>query len=260
MLSADFYDYMDHYVTMQNDVFENDNQAGYNMKKAQITIFLVIGLVLLIMFSIIYYAATKLDGLPLIGDKFSPVESYIQQCFGQVAEDGLNLAGLQGGHIYLESEYIITPYQKISYELPENDFIQQELDRFIEQGVSKCFNFTQFDQRGYAITVTGNATSTANIYDDTVVFSLDIPITITKSADTKTLNSFQYISKTRIGHALGIMRHLLSQNNSIDLTEAAGYDVNINLFPYNDVLVYNLEDPKSNIDGRFYNILSARRI
>ncbi len=81
-----------------------------NSKRAQVTIFIIIGIVILFAFAGILYV-TKLNvtesftaaGEPVIADvpqEFKPIRSYTEHCLQEVAARGLRLLGQQGGYIY----------------------------------------------------------------------------------------------------------------------------------------------------------------
>ena len=81
-------------------------------KQGQVTIFIIIGIVILFIFSGILYI-TKVytqeeltaEGGPIIASvpqEFQPLQAYTENCLAQVGRRGLLVLGQQGGYIYPE--------------------------------------------------------------------------------------------------------------------------------------------------------------
>ena len=76
-------------------------------KTAQITAFLLVGMLILITFGFVYYVASTMitskirteqtEKIPL---EIQPVKTYIETCLDGIAKEGLDLIGKQGGYIY----------------------------------------------------------------------------------------------------------------------------------------------------------------
>ena len=81
-------------------------------KQGQVTIFIIIGIVILFIFSGVLYitkVATKeeltAEGEPIISavpQEFQPLQAYTENCLAQVGRRGLLVLGQQGGYIYPE--------------------------------------------------------------------------------------------------------------------------------------------------------------
>src|SRR3989338_3444588 len=88
------------------------HKINYNLssKKGQITIFIIIGIILLFTFAAILYftqrtAETELRAevepvLAEVHQTFRPVQTYTDNCILQVGKRGLKILGEQGGYIY----------------------------------------------------------------------------------------------------------------------------------------------------------------
>ncbi len=83
-----------------------------NQRKGQVTIFIIIGLLLLFTFAAILYltrstAEEKLtaEGEPVVREaptEFKPIQIYTENCLRQIGKRGLLILGEQGGYIYPE--------------------------------------------------------------------------------------------------------------------------------------------------------------
>src|SRR3989338_919702 len=73
-------------------------------KKGQVTLFVIIALVL-VGGIITFFAVRDRFGISSIPEEFAPVYDYYSSCITDASRAGLDLAGSQGGHIYLD-DYI----------------------------------------------------------------------------------------------------------------------------------------------------------
>lgn len=78
-----------------------------NFKKGQVTIFIAIGVVILLFAIILYFADSKVvspkGNLVEVPDFARPVYTSLDYCLESVADDGLKKLGLQGGYLYPDS-------------------------------------------------------------------------------------------------------------------------------------------------------------
>ena len=73
------------------------------VRKAQITMFVILGLVLLILFLIIYFGVIKKAGektkTEIVPTEFRPVQQYVESCIHQVGIEAIKKMGVHGGYI-----------------------------------------------------------------------------------------------------------------------------------------------------------------
>lgn len=80
-----------------------------NNKKGQITIFAVIGVILLILFGLLFYFTSSSKSLERgtllvddVSEEFSPIQSYVDSCIENIGEKGIKKLGERGGYLYDE--------------------------------------------------------------------------------------------------------------------------------------------------------------
>ncbi len=81
-----------------------------NSRKGQVTVFIIIGILILFTFAAILYVTKTTteekitaEGEPVIAEvpqEFKPIQTYTENCLSQVAKRGLVILGQQGGYIY----------------------------------------------------------------------------------------------------------------------------------------------------------------
>ena len=70
-------------------------------KRGQITVFIIIGLlVLLTYFVLTYYKKSTIEETELIMPELIPVQQFVETCTQNIAEEAIDLIGINGGYIY----------------------------------------------------------------------------------------------------------------------------------------------------------------
>ena len=160
-------------------------------KKGQLTLFVILGILLLLTASLIYTFNKKeiTDVKSVIEDtlKKDPLTSYIDSCIKTNTLQGLELQRTQSGYIILPSKQSITinniekPYwlTKDKLDFPSINEMENELANYLEQQIKECTNnFNDFKDQGYLIE---ESNMRVNIeYADQVIVSITYPVTISK--------------------------------------------------------------------------------
>ena len=85
------------------------------MAKAQVTLFIIIGIILLLIIGLYYVIRNDLVSIPgvtqqrlteRVPQEFQPISSFVEFCITQTAVQGLRVAGSQGGYLYLQDNDI----------------------------------------------------------------------------------------------------------------------------------------------------------
>lgn len=127
-------------------------------KRGQITVFIILGLVLLL--AIAYFGFIKekaLQDLEKINPELIPVQSYVEACIRNLGMEAVTTLGLNGGYIYFPPEidnnpetYISrspTPKYKNPYwwhdgteRVPSEDFMEDQITKYINEHMSACLS------------------------------------------------------------------------------------------------------------------------
>lgn len=194
-------------------------------KKAQITAFIIIGLLLLITVAAVYYILFwQQEKLPKTEFEFSqePVTAYLQSCLKDAAEDGLELIGLQGGYINVNSDAefaqldpfnsdvlavnngkLLLPYwyfqkrdgvdklrvPKLYKAYAGDQSIQDQLEQYTLEKITPCItNFKGFAEQNIIITKQSQPNVAVNILDNNVEITLSMPLELKKLDVTESIN------------------------------------------------------------------------
>jgi hypothetical protein len=100
-------------VIKSGDVSSNSSRWFFNNKSAQVTVFIIIGIIILFVFAGIMFftkTITKQEILvaeePVVADvpsAFKPIQLYTESCILEIGKKGLLILGEQGGYIYPDS-------------------------------------------------------------------------------------------------------------------------------------------------------------
>ena len=79
-------------------------------KKGQVTIFIILGILLLVITGVMFYFKTltvtetfETEGRPVVAtvpQEFIAIQEYTETCLSSISEQGIKILGQQGGHIY----------------------------------------------------------------------------------------------------------------------------------------------------------------
>jgi hypothetical protein len=206
----------------------DSNRFVYLGKSAQVTIFIILGIILLITVGIITWLSySYVDEIPATFElSQEPVVAYIQQCLVDVTEEAVLKAGQQGGYIYTDklseeeielaevlpfsTEYLLLPKQQLPYwyyqesngfdriEIPElemeyyGDFsIQDQIERYIHERLPACLNnFAALQNAGITVSHTGETFISSQIATNGIQVTANMPITIREASATTEMNEF----------------------------------------------------------------------
>jgi len=251
-------------------------------KRGQVTIFIIIGII--IVAAIIGYFLLSGPSLPGGSKELKQGEDAYLTCISDRTKLGISLLGQQGGYIYLEelkfypgSSYAPTSSQLDFYgnsvpywmfvsgnnllveQRPTKEKMQQELIRFIYEGINGC-NFDALNSAGIFVDVyDGKVDVTIN--DNTVDVSLDNPIFISFENDSATVTKHDISVKSKLGKFYNLASAIYEKEKADGFLEDYGLDAMYLYAPVTGVdfgcspRIFNEDAVKKNIsDGLEQNI------
>lgn len=230
-------------------------------KRGQITVFILIGITLLIIFGIVFYTKgnvskkeTETAAKKINADAFDiiPVRKYVESCLKKASDDGLWLLGAQGGYVELPEGLSSTFYEDnlVPYYLsgttptyPSIDNMESGLSKYVIVEFQKCLDLSTFDYIGFNITGPEVDTTTGyakielvginvSINKDDVVVSVEYPLTISKKDSEIKAKDFRVVLPVRLGrlYNVSVNKDMVGQNGvMIDIKNAWGIPEEYNL-------------------------------
>ncbi len=218
------------------------------MKKAQATVYVIAGIVILVLASLGYMLKTKVltsewererTQSLTVPEYAKKVKSFTESCIAQVAQEGTALLAAQGGYIILPEDPLPpSPANPLSnalqlfpqggarvaywwYEtangvqknqIPTLTEIKIQLQSYVDTHLDACLQeYGVLKDQGYHIT-SGKSKTTSEIADEKIYLTVRMPVTLTLNHQTMTLQSFY----TSLEYGLGT---LLKQAYNIMKTE-----------------------------------------
>ena len=230
------------------------------MKKAQITIFIIVGVVLLLLSVFIFTLPTKeLERPSPPGDDNEPVKNYIESCLETASTNALLRIGLQGGYIepiYYDNFFTVKRsylYKDKIPLIPTVEMMEKELSNFIKNRIENCTNLSM---PGFQITFPTEFEVTTKIHNESVAFNLDYPI-ILESEDEKIniIDPYYLLLDIRLGYLREITEHFILQSfeGYLDYSYLNDQDINFSIYGYlPNVAEITLIDAKSKLKTEPY--------
>jgi hypothetical protein len=165
-------------------------------KKGQVTIFIVVGILIVAIVAVIFIFRNK-----PISDETSFEADYIENlflyCMEEVSLDGLNYIGLRGGYYIIpeeiKAEYIAdeTSYYYLDSKkiLPEIERIETELEKYILENFDFCIDFQGIEEKGFEVSKEKFNVS-VNILNEEIITEIYYPVTLKKGEDSLTFEEF----------------------------------------------------------------------
>ncbi len=221
-------------------------------KRGQVTLFIIIGLILLLSIGIVIYLTTTRVVRPIeekieVPADVKPVHDFITQCLYNTAKTGVNLLGMQGGYIFIPKKIANTPAAHIRLDTlgvfkiphwyyegedrtPSIKFMQSELSRYVKDQLDLCIS--EFDAFGdqFIIEPQGEHVPVALITDADVLVKLKWPLQITAGGKTTSIQDYVAQLDVRLKEAWELADRTMKAENEHMLFE----NLTMNLLTGND--------------------------
>lgn len=173
-------------------------------KKGQIAIFILLGIVILIAVSLLFYInqedakkSAEVEQAAEVSLTIVPIKNYVESCIKSVGEDALEFIGQRGGYYDLPDLSTKDYFAKTAYYfyetedvMPSIETISKEISKYMDNMLFFCFkNFIDFKEQGFKIEQGETKTETI-IQPTQVTFEVSLPLTIQKGEDAHKISEF----------------------------------------------------------------------
>ena len=249
------------------------------MKKGQITLFVIIGIIIIAVIGLgVYFrgsiiqdkATESLAERDVVEPEVQEVYNHIFDCAEETAKEGLVLIGLQGGYaqapldsIDIEDEgiSIAIGYDQGENKLPTLLTIQNELVSYVNTFAPTCVNLNLFE--GFSFEEKDPSTS-VRILEDAVVFEINYPVVAKKGDTTYNLDkSYKFSYPVRFRRIYEISQSIINNEKdavSIDINYLLDFGIDIDVLSYDEgQVIYLLTDDESKLDEIPYVFMFGNR-
>lgn len=176
--------------------------AYFSQKSGQVTIFVIIGILLLLGIVLVLVLRGELTIFQpgeIIPTEKGKIEQYVTKCIEQLGDQALRQMGVTGGYIDIPADlqqdagaslrlspFLVVPYWAYGNQvnIPSLSQLKERIDTFMGQELPGClFADNQFTQE-YDVVERGAVESNVQITDKKVVFSVHYPIEVRSKQGT----------------------------------------------------------------------------
>jgi len=178
-------------------------------KRGQVTLFIIIGIILLIVFGLFYFIKSQVKHYEAVPEEGVAVYNFIEGCLKESAEKGIRILGEQGGYIYVPEEIkrnvkarlnlgfgFVKPlwYYPGHSLVPSEDLIKNQISRYVDENIEACLgNFSVFKDQ-YEIKELSKPKTSVSLNDKDVSVKLDYKIDVKVLAENKTIRMENFVS------------------------------------------------------------------
>jgi hypothetical protein len=185
-------------------------------KQAQVTVFIILGILLLLAFGLIYVVKTEVitfNPEELAVFQKGNVEDYLSACIQQLGEEAIFKIGQQGGYLELPPEIsgdpgrnlVTSPLTKVPFwayqdktSIPPLSDIKIRIDNYIQDNLRNCiFQFTPFMQQ-YDFLEKSSITANTEIVENKVIFNVHWDIDIRNKAGERVTETIEHLAESPI--------------------------------------------------------------
>ncbi|MFW6220639.1 MAG: hypothetical protein ACOC3X_03095 [Nanoarchaeota archaeon] len=228
--------------------------CNFFLKKSQISVFIIIGLLILITFSLFFYVSkleyskleTQIPETLILSDNIRPVQVYFESCIEQLSEKPITQIGLNGGNLYPlnyryynEEKYNYYCLNQYGFGCISNMILKEDMQRqismHIENNFQSCANLNFFELQGFKIDK-GHLSINTVILKNEVKIKAHYPITFTKDDKSLSIDYFSSSIKVPLGELYDLSIFILNSELKKDHFNQVDYMVNYNFLNnnYND--------------------------
>jgi len=233
-------------------------------RKSQITVFIIIGIVLLLVVGFTYHLSSVLRGSNK-GTDSDVVTGFVKNCVTLTTEEGLILLGSQGGYLdlsddnKLESKFIDETIAlgllDGQMKMPGLNNIKDDLEKFVTENTLRCIdNFKSIKNPALIIT-TGTDVKTNIIFTEGMTIAeYTMPLKIEHKQTINTMDTFRVQVPIRMKHVYETVYNAMESTNypGINMTNLGNKQTDVDVLVYDDSQIYIFKDSVSQIFGEDY--------
>lgn len=218
-------------------------------RKAQVTVFIIIGIIILFSVAIFYYMKNAgLEGPKFFQPKTPPVDAFIQQCLENTAREALVSIGAQGGYLVLPTMIGANPTRYVSLvpgvggpyipkvpywyyegqtEIPSLEYIEYEIQTYVRQNLDSCIQDFSGLRDEFQIDVYGDYEVNVILGDWDTQVKLDWLIDVTPKGTDETTRKEEFLVKMNVplGRIWNLAKEILEAENQKGFFETMTIDL-----------------------------------
>ena len=222
------------------------------MRKSQISIFVIIGIIVIIITGFVVYKINqnRLKQLKLSmpeRDKIKPVLEYVDTCIKETTNNALTKLGDQG--VIYPNVYLASKNTKIAYfyfqgknYFPEMNEINKQISQYVKENIMQCTG--DFSATKFAVEDNPKISAESFFKDDYINVTLNYPLTIFTEGKEISVKEFSVNVKTNFCDIYRTARNIVleTKRNPTEINlENIDYEIKLTKID-KSTLVYELID------------------
>ncbi|MBT3408899.1 hypothetical protein HN415_09550 [Candidatus Woesearchaeota archaeon] len=201
-------------------------------RKAQNTLFIIIGLFIVIIFAfVLQLQKDKIEAKDPISnqDNVATVKNYVENCMNMILDDGVIILGKQGGYFHPKhssfenSYYVSYLYYENENLVPTIEELEVQLSLYIDNQIIDCVNFSKF--HNFKIEMEKPETKTI-INNSSIVSSMNWKLLLNKEGEIQTLDYFNTKIESNLLQIHSIVENVILQSElGFDELDLSIFDV-----------------------------------
>ena len=182
------------------------------MKRGQVTLFIIISLVIIILVIFVLIFQKNLFKTEINDQELNKIKSYLHDCFNSKLNQGVLEISKQSGYNALPKESTEILGEKAAYYLKNNNLlipnietIQNQIGSWLNQNSENCLEIPD-----YSLTHEF-CKATVQIQEDTIYSNWQCPVTIKKNSASILLKEFNEETKAPISLVLGTSSKIIQE-------------------------------------------------
>jgi len=228
-------------------------------KRGQVTVFIVVGIVVLAVFAFLFFLRGKLvetsfeDEMNalVVPRQLEPVKTYIDVCLSQKVQEGVNLLGEQGGYIELPEDIMPRSYTnpfsntlevydgaEVAYwyyetangietqNVPSLQNMQTQLEEYLDNNFKDCFyDLTTFEEEGFQIIKPTTVKSEVTINKNNIQVKVISSVYLSLKDVNKNLEKQMVVVNSNLGELYSLAKDIYEKENKDKFLEEKTIDM-----------------------------------
>jgi hypothetical protein len=191
------------------------------MKRGQLTLFLIIGLMLLGITAVaIYISQISVNEGPQKIDS-DPLVFFVNDCVKKTLEEAIKMNSIKGGYYSVPENSVQYSFLRVPYywnkgnvSVPSVFILEKELSAYVEENSNFCINnFKSFENQSYSFKY-GKILSSVSINNKTVSVSVNQPIQISRAGNSVKINKFSAEVNYNYGEIHSFVKEILEEQKA----------------------------------------------
>lgn len=202
-------------------------------KSAQITAFMIIGLLVLFVVGIVLYTRFQLQERPeFVPEHLEPLQEFVHQCIYQQAADAAIRLGRTGGYLQYPLEIradptaylnttVMMPYWYGGREYITKNDLASQIEHYVDDNVGGCLDNLSTFREEFDITILEEFESDVEIYPDSFTVTADFPLLIKtrRELEENRISTFSTDVQLPVGRAFKTAQKVITLENRLQFLE-----------------------------------------